>query len=105
MFGWAPWHYIVSKQFISKYDIKFGEGSIGDDIYFTSDIYCNMSNISILNEVGYIHRIGSGISRNKHEKEHFEKYIEVFVDIIQNHNYNEMLYWEILYIDLIHIYF
>ena len=60
-----------------------------------------MENISVLNEVAYIHRIGSGISKNKHKKEYFKKYIKVFTYVIKNYKYNEMLYWEILYIELI----
>lgn len=101
MFGWSPWHYIADRNFIFDNDIKFGRGSLGDDIYYTSKIYCKMEKISIINDVGYIHRIGSGISRNKHQKEHFKKYVEVFSDILEKYNYNEMIYWEILYLELL----
>lgn len=100
-FGWAPWHYIIKRDFVITNDIRFGDGSVGDDIYFTSKVYQNMKKINITNERCYMHRIGTGISKNKHTKEMFTRYIKVYKEILKKYNYGDMLFVEILYLNLI----
>lgn len=101
MYGWACWRFLLNKSFIIENKIKFDDGSIAEDVYFASLLYNNMKKIGIIKNVGYLHRVGVGISKGQHNKEYFKKCANIFEDIIKNYKYHDILYYHILYLELI----
>lgn len=101
MYGWACWRFLINRDFIIKNNIKFDEGSVAEDVYFTSLLYKNMQKIGIIKDIGYLHRVGVGITKNQHNKEYFEKCVNIFKDILENYKYHNILYYHILYLELI----
>lgn len=101
MYGWCCWRYLLNKNFIVNNNIRFADSLYAQDVYFTSHLYCKMDKIGVIKDVGYLHRVNTGITRNQHKKEYFVQSLKIFKQVLEEFKYNDILYYHMLYLELI----
>lgn len=95
-FGGVCWRYLLRKEFILKNNIHFYNASMGEDIYFTNQVYMHMTSFGVVPEVGVIHRIYSG-STPHCSLEDVKEFTKIFQEIFITLNYqSEVLVLEFL---------
>lgn len=97
-FGGVCWRYLIKKQFLDYHGIKFGENGWGEDIFFTSQIYKNMTSFGVIKDVGLYHRIYSGATSTINVPMVIQ-FNETYLNILKKYNFNNsVLTVEVLYI-------
>ena len=101
LWGWACWRFLLNKNFLINNNIQFNNNSIAEDVFFTAKLYSKMKNIGVINDIGYLHRVGTGISQNVHTESHFIICVNAFEYVLKKYNLSHIVYYQILYNELI----